>query len=55
MRAWRRWGWRGVREMLQHGAEVRRLIASERVLGLALIRGTKWRGTSSAQQPTSTT
>jgi SAM-dependent methyltransferase len=55
MRAWRRWGWRGVRETLRHGAEVRRLIASERVLGLALIRGTKWRGTTPAQEATSTT
>ena len=41
-RAWRRWGWRGVRDTLAHGNEVRRLIVSERVLGLALIRGTRW-------------
>ena len=44
-RAWRRWGWSGVWEAVLHGNEVRRLIAHERVLGLALIRGTKWRGT----------
>lgn len=43
-RAWRRWGWRGVREAVLHGNEVRRLIARERMLGLAFIRGTKWRG-----------
>lgn len=44
-RAWRRWGWTGVWEAVLHGSEVRHLIARERVLGLALIRGTKWRGT----------
>ena len=48
-RAWRRWGWRGVRETLAHGNEVRRLIVRERVLGLALIRGTRWR-TGAPQQ-----
>ena len=42
-RAWRRWGWRGVREALRHGKELRQVIARERVVGLALIRGTKWK------------
>jgi hypothetical protein len=46
-RAWRRWGWRGVREALRHGTELRNLILRERVLGLALIRGTKWKPTAS--------
>ncbi|HEX6588229.1 MAG TPA: methyltransferase domain-containing protein [Longimicrobiales bacterium] len=41
-RAWRRWGWRGLRETIAHGNEVRHLIVRERVLGLALIRGTRW-------------
>ncbi len=35
LRAWRRWGWSGVWEAVLHGNEVRRLIARERVLGLA--------------------
>lgn len=47
-RAWRRWGWGGVREAIWHGNEVRRLIARERVLGLALVRATKWRGRGAA-------
>ena len=47
-RAWRRWGWRGVREALRHGPELRNLITKERVLGIALIRGTKWK---QQQQP----
>ena len=52
-RAWRRWGWRGVRETLAHGHEVRHLIVRERVLGLALIRGTRWHaGTPDARRPT---
>ena len=55
LRAWRRWGWRGVRETLRHARELRRLIGRERALGLALIRGTKWRGTTSAQRPTTDT
>ena len=47
-RAWRRWGWRGVRETLRQGRELRQLIGHERVVGLALIRGTKWKAASSA-------
>ena len=52
LRAWRRWGWRGVRETLRHGKDIRHLIARERVVGLALIRGTKWRGRPAAVEPT---
>ena len=43
-RAWRRWGWDGMWEVVLHGNEIRHLIAREKVLGLALIRGTRWRG-----------
>lgn len=42
-RAWQEWGWQGVFETLRHGNDVRYLIERERVLGLSLIRGTKWR------------
>jgi hypothetical protein len=41
-RALRRWGWRGVRGAVLREQEVHRLLSAERVLGLALIRGTKW-------------
>lgn len=51
VRAWRRWGWRGVREALRHGAELRNLITRDRVLGLALIRGTKWKAASGVRPP----
>lgn len=40
-RAWRRWGWKGVRNVFQREAEVHRLLTRERVLGLSLVRGTK--------------
>jgi ubiquinone/menaquinone biosynthesis C-methylase UbiE len=38
-RAWRRWGWRGVRAVLSREVELRRLLHNERVLGVAVIRG----------------
>lgn len=38
-RAWRWWGWGGVKRMLEG---VRSLAGPERVLGLSLIRGVKW-------------
>jgi SAM-dependent methyltransferase len=40
-RAWRRWGWRGVRTVFHREAEVHRLLTRERVLGLSMVRGTK--------------
>lgn len=43
-RAFRRWGWRGVRDALLREQEVHRLLTRERLLALALIKGTKaWR------------
>lgn len=51
-RAWRRWGWNGMWEVVLHGNEVRHLIARERVLGLTLIRATRWRGSGGTSQPT---
>ena len=40
-RAWRRWGWQGVRTVLERESEVHRLLTSERILGLDLLRGRK--------------
>lgn len=41
-RALRRWGWRGVRGAVLREREVHRLLTRERVLGLSLIKGTRW-------------
>lgn len=41
-RAWRRWGWREVRGAVVREREVHRLLSRERVLGLTLIKGTRW-------------
>jgi SAM-dependent methyltransferase len=43
-RAFRRWGWRGVRGAIMREVEIHRLLTRERVLGLSLIKGTKWTG-----------
>jgi len=40
-RAWRRWGWRGVRAVLARESAVHRLLTTERILGLDLLRGRK--------------
>ncbi len=39
-RAWKRWGWQGVRVVLSRERELRHLVEEERVLGVSLIRGT---------------
>lgn len=44
-RAMKRWGWRGVRGAIFREQEIHTLLTRERVLGLSLIKGTKWRGT----------
>lgn len=44
-RAMQRWGWRGVRGAVIREQEVHRLLTSERVLGLTLLKGTKWQDT----------
>jgi SAM-dependent methyltransferase len=41
-RALRRWGWRGVKGALLREREIHRLLKDERVLGLSLIKGTRW-------------
>ncbi|HEX2203941.1 MAG TPA: methyltransferase domain-containing protein [Longimicrobium sp.] len=41
-RALRRWGWRGVKGAVLREREVHRLLTRERVLGLSLIKGTRW-------------
>jgi SAM-dependent methyltransferase len=42
LRAWRRWGWAGVRGAVLREREIHRLLTRERVLGLTLIKGTRW-------------
>ncbi|HKP77094.1 MAG TPA: methyltransferase domain-containing protein [Longimicrobiaceae bacterium] len=41
-RAQRRWGWRGVKGALVREREIHRLLTRERVLGLTMIKGTRW-------------
>lgn len=41
-RAWKRWGWKGVQGAVVREGEIHRLLTRERVLGLSLIKGTKW-------------
>jgi len=48
-RAWRRWGWRGVRAVLARERELRRLLEEERVLGVSLIKGTRAPGSATPQ------
>jgi ubiquinone/menaquinone biosynthesis C-methylase UbiE len=48
-RAWKKWGWRGVRSAIAREYEVRRLLTSERILGLDLLRGRK--GGEAPQMP----
>ncbi|HUG41783.1 MAG TPA: methyltransferase domain-containing protein [Longimicrobiales bacterium] len=38
-RAWKRWGWRGVRAVLSREQELRREVQDERVLGVSVIKG----------------
>lgn len=40
-RAWRRWGWPGVRALLSREQELRTLVQEQRVLGVSLIKGTR--------------
>jgi SAM-dependent methyltransferase len=40
-RAWARWGWRGVRTVLEREWEVHRLLSRERILGLDMLKGRK--------------
>ncbi|HEX6042649.1 class I SAM-dependent methyltransferase [Longimicrobium sp.] len=42
LRAWKRWGWKGVKGAVIREREIHRLLTRERVLGLSLIKGTKW-------------
>jgi len=45
-RALRRWGWRGVRGAIVREQEIHHLLTRQRVLGLALIIGTRWEAAS---------
>lgn len=40
-RAWRRWGWTGVRAVLARERAIHRLLTRERVLGLDLLKGVR--------------
>lgn len=40
-RAWRRWGWSGVRTVLAREREVHKLLTRERILGLTLVTGVR--------------
>ena len=40
-RAWRRWGWRGLKGAVDREYEIRTLLGSERTIGVTLIVGTK--------------
>lgn len=48
-RAWKRWGWRGVRAVLSRERELRRLVEEERVLGVTMIKGTLRPGSGSEE------
>jgi len=49
LRAARRWGWRGVRGALEREQEIQTMMSRNRVLGLSLIRATKWPGDETAE------
>lgn len=53
-RAFARWGWRGVRGAIMREVEIDRLLTRERVLGLSLIKGTKWEGERSGLELSNT-
>ncbi len=52
-RAWRRWGWKGVRSVFQREAEIHRLLTRERSLGLNLLLGVKGTPSSGGRKPES--
>lgn len=47
-RAWRAWGWPGVRLALYSRGVIHDLVARERVLALSVIKGIRWRGATEA-------
>jgi len=51
-RAWRRWGWAGVRAVLERERAIHRLLTRERVLGLDLLTGTRGARTPAADTAT---
>ncbi len=53
-RAWRRWGWRGLRGAVSRENEIRQLLGPERTIGVTLIKGTKWHDAEAppAEEPT---
>ncbi|MGH7477144.1 MAG: class I SAM-dependent methyltransferase [Longimicrobiales bacterium] len=51
LRVLRQWGWRGVGQAIRGMRELRALVARERILGLALIKGTRWAERPAAVRP----
>lgn len=49
-RAWRRWGWRGVKAVLSRERELRQLLEDEQVLGVCLIKGTRQASSESGER-----
>jgi len=41
VRAWRRWGWRGLKGALRRESRILKLLGPERTVGVSLIVGTK--------------
>jgi ubiquinone/menaquinone biosynthesis C-methylase UbiE len=41
-RAWKRWGWRGLKGAWRREYQIRKLLGQERTIGVTLIKGTKW-------------
>lgn len=50
-RAWRRWGWTGLRAVLARERAIHRLLTQERILGLDLVVGVRGRGPSGREEP----
>ncbi len=50
-RAWQRWGWRGLRGAVSREYEIRKLLGSERTIGVSLIVGRKERASAAADDP----
>jgi ubiquinone/menaquinone biosynthesis C-methylase UbiE len=50
-RAWSRWGWTGVRTVLEREREIHRLLNRDRVLGLDLLKGRRPRGEDVEEEP----
>ncbi len=48
-RAWKRWGFRGLRGAWRREYQIRKLLGQERTIGVTLIKGTKWAETGAEE------